>query len=237
MRETKAEILSEIEGEYLKAKKVANNTYKVEYKDGRIAIRFHHTDVVTWMPNGDVILNSGEYQTHTTKERINSFSNFQIMQHNWNWYVFNGYPNSWNPKAPNFNGVTFYDGITFKANGKLKSEDKSINYKKQNSLKRKITKYVKLIDDLESIPLPSGGDCWYCHLSNDEGNLDDLAHDKSHLINHLNEGYLHGSILWNAMKEYGYRDDQIYFQIQLKFKDTFKRALRKYLIKRLVLNA
>ncbi|MDD4354226.1 MAG: hypothetical protein PHN56_07280 [Candidatus Nanoarchaeia archaeon] len=60
--------------------------------------------------------------------------------------------------------------------------------------------------------------------------------NNDHLITHLKEKYLHGSILVNAMREAGYRDEQIRFHYAGKYFDAFKRSLRKYLQKRLISN-
>jgi hypothetical protein len=61
------------------------------------------------------------------------------------------------------------------------------------------------------------------------------GNNHDHLLSHLKENYLHGSLLVNAMREYGFRDDQIGFHYQLQLHDTFKRAVRKYLYKRLLI--
>lgn len=57
---------------------VANNTRVFERMapDGTLsyAIRLHNTDVVTYLPGGQIILNSGGWPTVTTQDRISSFS-------------------------------------------------------------------------------------------------------------------------------------------------------------------
>ena len=52
-------------------RKIGNNTYAYIEHDGSVAIELHGTKVVTIYPNGLYKLNSGGYQTHTTKKRIN----------------------------------------------------------------------------------------------------------------------------------------------------------------------
>ena len=100
---------------------------------------------------------------------------------------------------------------------------------------RKIKKYVDLITE-DNLPIPNNGDCWYCLMTTDKDKktLGDAFGDTSHLISHLEEGYVVGSLLVNAMREAGYRGEQISFHYQLKMVDAFKRALKKYLIKRLI---
>lgn len=73
-------------GRNAKSKKLANNTYCIRNEDS-IGIRLHQTNVITYFPNGRVVLNSGGYKTATTKDRINQFSPFRINQDKGIWYV------------------------------------------------------------------------------------------------------------------------------------------------------
>lgn len=76
MKETKTEIMRGIEGE--KARIIANNTVEF-YRGVERAIRLHHTDIVVFRPNGDIVLNSNGWRTPTTKDRMNKFI--------WPWYI------------------------------------------------------------------------------------------------------------------------------------------------------
>jgi hypothetical protein len=109
----------------------------------------------------------------------------------------------------------------------MKADDKKVN-----AMKKRIAKYVNLITK-DNLPVPSNGDCWLCLLRDKDGHTMG-ENDNSHLLSHLKEKYLHGSILVNAMREVGYKDQQIGFHYQMKLSDTFKRSLRKYLQKRLI---
>ena len=57
----------------LKSKLVKNNTRLTEYADGRRTLRLHATDIITWKPDGKIILNSGGWDTVTTRARFNEF--------------------------------------------------------------------------------------------------------------------------------------------------------------------
>lgn len=70
-------------------KKLANNTYAIR-RDENISIRLHATDIITYFPGGGFQLNSGGYQTATTKERINRFSPIRITQKDFTWYLPGG---------------------------------------------------------------------------------------------------------------------------------------------------
>ena len=231
MKQTKTEMLEGITHLIFKSKIIANNTVEIQYQNGDRAIKLHNTDVVTFKANGDVILNSGGWKTPTTKDRINRFSPFNIYQEDFRWYVAENY--KWE------NGINFSDGMTFYRDEKencyqLKGEIKPVDIEKRKRLKKQIKNYVNLID--LRLPVPDSGDCWDCLFKNKEGKTMGDISKSNHLISHFEDEYLHGSILVNAMKEKGYSDSQIGFHYQMNLRDTFKRALRQYLSKRLLMN-
>lgn len=98
------------------ASRIANNTAKIAYKDGRVAYRLHDTDVLTLMPNGDTVLSSGGWRTVTTKQRINAYlhRDYGITQSNYEWYLTR---TEWEPdtdggtRPVEKERVPFYDGI------------------------------------------------------------------------------------------------------------------------------
>ncbi len=70
-----------------------------------IAVRLHQTDVVIFHEDGTVELNSGGYETVTTKDRINKFSPMGIYQQQGDWYMHNG------EKTPFRDGIKIKDGV------------------------------------------------------------------------------------------------------------------------------
>lgn len=86
-----------------KSKKVANNTLEIDHGNGKSSIRLHDTDILTF-ENGKVTLDSGGWQTVTTKQRLNRFlpSGYRITQKNFEWFV----------NTPNGGKVAFSDGMT-----------------------------------------------------------------------------------------------------------------------------
>ena len=219
-RETKKEILEGIEN-VTSSKKIANNTVKATLSSGEEIVILHKTIIVS-KKDGRYTLNSGGWRTATTKERINDYSPARVWQKNSLWYLDGG--------------NLFYDGIVINYNGEIVSKKilpEKVE-KKTVKLKTKIAKFCNLITK-DNLPMPDNGDCWFCCMYTQDGkSWGDDSKDNHHLIEHLKDNYLHGSILVNAMREYGYRDDQIGFHYQLKLHDTFKRAVRKYLQKRLL---
>lgn len=223
MRQTKKEMLQGIEDKVQSSRIIGNNTLGIFYKDGTEAIRFHNTDIL-FVKDGVVTLNSGGWKTVTTKDRINQFLRhfdvpFYIQQRNHQWFIAQG---------------IFYDGMQFK-NGQQISPVQTDNKLERDKMLKRIKKYVDLITE-DNLPFPDNGDCWYCLMTTkDSGKtLGDAFGDTSHLISHLEEGYVVGSLLVNAMREAGYRDEQISFHYHLKLVDTFKKVVKKYLVKRLV---
>ena len=226
MRQTKKEMLQGIEDKVQSSRVFGNNTLRIIYKDGMEAIRFHNIDILS-VKDGVVTLNSGGWKTNTTKDRINQYLNhfdvpFYIQQRNHQWFIAQG---------------IFYDGMQFKNGQQISPVQTDNKLERDKRLKRikRIKKYVDLITE-DNLPIPNSGDCWYCLMKTDKDNktLGDAIGDTSHLISHLEEGYVVGSLLVNAMREAGYRDEQISFHYHLKLVDTFKCVLKKYLIKRLV---
>jgi len=220
MKETKKEILSGLTG-IKTSKLVANNTAKIEFENGNIAFRLHKTNVVTIKPDGTYILDTGGWKTVITKDRINQFSPFQVYSKNGIWYV---------------EDAIFFDGIEIKRrkvlNG-LTEKQQTAKEKKIKKIKRGIAGFVKLID--KPLPVPNNGDCWYCLLkTKNSQSLGDAFGDTEHLIDHIKEGYIHGSLLVNAMREKGFDDRQINIHYQIGVVDTFRRAVRQYLTKRLL---
>jgi hypothetical protein len=91
---------------------------------------------------------------------------------------------------------------------------------KGEKLAKEILKFCRLVNSIETLPEPNGGDCWLCMANNA---------DSDHLKSHIAEGYLHGTLLINAMCAAGYDENQIELHYRMNLRDTFKRALRRYL--------
>jgi len=78
-------------------RKLANNTYleirtpdwqSAPYGEGiDYAVRLHGTDVVTLHPDGSYTLDSGGWQTPTTKERINRFAPVAVWAVKRRWQI------------------------------------------------------------------------------------------------------------------------------------------------------
>jgi hypothetical protein len=218
MKRSKREILSHINEPITHAKIVDNNTLEIVYSDGTRAVRLHDTDIIR-IKDGITTLTSGGWKSVTTKERLNRFCPWlRLSQTKGVWYIKGG--------------SMFFDGMRFDGNGNPLDALQLPDLKGLTAIKKRIKGYCDLITK-DNLPTPSSGDCWYCLMTGGQ-TLGDKTNDHGHLENHIDEKYLHGSILANAMRAKGFDNRQIGIHYQLKLVNTFKRALRVYLQKRLI---
>jgi len=233
IRRTKAEQLAGVE--YVSAKKVAHNTVEYARADGTRVIRLHLTDIVEFLPDGSVRLNTSGFKTHTTKDRLNQYipKGWVIWADRGVWYV---------GKRAFSNGAddtrfVFCDGITFHSDGTITGV-KAGEFERCKLIAKKITKYCKALAKLDSIPKPEAGDCLICAIERDGEN----EMNADHLESHLDEQYFVGSLIYRAMRWAHCTD----FVISCAFGSTNSgrslgrrravRAVRRYLRARLGLS-
>lgn len=85
---THAEAVKMVKGiSYRTKRKVGNNTYAEILHDGSVGILLHSTYVVKIHPDDTVTLQSGGWQTSTTKDRINKYSPVRVYQRKYEWFV------------------------------------------------------------------------------------------------------------------------------------------------------
>jgi hypothetical protein len=71
---TYKELDAKLQGRCRDSRKVANNTYlKRDRYRNDIAVHLHSTDVLIFHANGDIWINTGGWNTPTTRDRINMF--------------------------------------------------------------------------------------------------------------------------------------------------------------------
>lgn len=207
-------------------RKIAGNTTVRKIDDG-VAIKLHETDIVTILDNGRTILNTGGWQTVTTKERINRYTKARIYQRASVWYI----------SDKTGNDSLFYDGMRISANGLPLKPKPTKKYEKQvKAIKKQSKEYAKnYVEALKAglIDYPNGGDCWACSMRDSEGNT---RMGESHLIDHMQEKYYVPSLLVNAGREAGYQDFQIGLMGiggQRLFIEP-ERVIYKYMVKHLM---
>ena len=194
------------------------STNIIDVGDGILGLKYHSTIVIEYYPDGNYKLNSGGWRTKTTKDRINEFTPFNVIQRNNVWYV---------------NGVPFKDNITINKDGSIENHLTEKDLKKVEKKRNKIKKYVNKFAESMPVPIPNNGDCWYCL---------GMLESNDHLWQHIEEEYFVPSLLLNALKDNGYKYDQIgtmgVFEdtgdLQFINIDLAKNALRKYLYNKLL---
>jgi hypothetical protein len=153
---------------------------------------------------------------------MNSYqSECTIIQDKGVWYV----STSGNPYQDKDSRVPYFDGIKIK-DGRVVNPKKSA-HRKEQSLLRQIKAYCTAVKKLDTLPTPSGGDCWYCSIHTEDGtSFGDTSKDKEHLLGHLKEKYIHGSLILNALQHVGYINPDFIFQMDIR--DSIVRAISKY---------
>jgi hypothetical protein len=157
------------------------------------------------------------------------------------------------------NRVPFYDGITVDSEGytprirqvgpspaKLRRHEREV-VRMQKKIERYIDGYIKAL--VKGMPMPSGGDCWFCALRTESGQTWGDMGNSAHLLTHMEERYYVPTLAVNALRATTkLTDTGIYLWLDMnqdtnrmggkkqgkKPYDSVKRALRKYMRKRLV---
>ena len=100
---------------------------------------------------------------------------------------------------------------------------------------QQIGKFANRITEKHIKP-PSAGDCWFCLFQSQGGKpLGEEIGDKSHLISHIREMHVPGSLIVNACRARG-RTDMflgIVFHDPARWLDEIRDDLKKYLIREL----
>lgn len=218
-RKTKAQMVADVAADhpgaviaYAHKDASKRNTLKYALRDGDFLIeflRYQDTDIIRWNADGSIVLNSGGWRTVTTKSRFNEhLPLIQVWQTRGVWYV--------GTAAGTFE---YYDGMVINPDGTV-IDTGSVESDRVKDYTKRINRFALLITD-DNLPVPNAGDCWYCSMIGGD--------DCEHLESHIDEGYVHGSLLVNAMRHVGYNDDQISVHYSMKLGDTFRRAVRKFL--------
>lgn len=203
-RRTKREIMSGVD--CTECKIIDHNTVEYMRENGDRVIRLHLTDIVTFKPNGTIILNTGGWNTVTTRDRINK----QIQTFGWMMYSEKNEPylskGWWHDE--NRKLYHFHDGITIsarkvKCDGKIYDKERE---KKARAWQRKCRQYAKtFVAKLQrrEIPAPGPGDCWMCSFVDGKDRAWGENSHQDHVIHHVIEKYYVPSLVMRATKQFG----------------------------------
>lgn len=232
-----------------RAKIIARNTFRYVTTEGATVTRLHLTDVVQAMPGGRFRLDSGGWQTMTTKDRINDAlrgSGFVVTSGKGVWHVAAGPSHAYDYGAAVADSVPFFDGMILPdafTSGRKKAEREGARVERT---KAQIKKFVcDAIKPGKPVPVPSGGDCWLCSMmdAEPEARRESSGHNireartrnDSHLLEHVREKYMHGSLIVNAFRYAGFADAGISLICFGTRPDhaRIRRTVRRYLQARL----
>lgn len=208
-----------------KPKIIERNTFSFTRGKDKV-IRLHKTDIVTFKPNGKMVLNSGGWRTKTTMARISNElkdNNYGIWADKGIWYVCDYIKQR---------TVAYYDNMVLPDCFMDKNAAKSLRARiKEEKLRKDIKKFVNLITP-DNLPISNAGDCWLCSLRDAKSiTLGQHTTDTNHLLEHIKEGYMHGSLIMNALKWAGYNTPQ--YILQLRLIPQIKRTVKRYLYSQL----
>lgn len=212
------ELDKKLQGRCKESRKYENNTY-LQRRGDNIAMKYHDTDVAIFYPDGSIKLDSGGWHTSTTKERLSlalAGTPFAICQDKGVWYIYkHGKDGYWWDKKNR--QCRYTDGIILKADGTIEGglTETPNREKADKALKAKVKKFAELCASRLPLDQPSGGDCWYCSMTDKDGkSWGDLSKDNDHIDRHMKEGYVVPSLVYNALKQY--------FNAPAAFWDAFK---------------
>lgn len=126
--------------------------------------------------------------------------------------------------------VGYYDGMVL-PQGRLPAELENDSQRGERELLALIDRYAQALSryiDRHGIPFPDRGDCWECSFRDTESGKvwGDIRGGSSHLLMHLKEQYVHGSLIYNALENSGYGNPRLVMEIGTKTEVV--RAVRRY---------
>jgi hypothetical protein len=183
-----------------RGKKIANNTY-LRVENEIAIIRLHETDIIKISADNSYVLDTGGWNTLTTRDRFNRFCPFRVFTEKNVPYV-----------SLKKGRQELFDGIKIKSevvlNPRPEQEEKRI-VETRKKLEKLITKYIKGFCDsirLYGLEYPGGGDCWYCSMFPQDN------FSTPHIFSHFEENYFVPSLLFNAIKLRGYKNPEFIFE-------------------------
>lgn len=138
----------------------------LERHGDHIGLWLIETRLIDYAPDGTLVLDSGGWQTATTKDRLNKHlpDGWRVYQDGGLWWLHNYHHNNKSFYNDHGNAYGWHDGITIRPDGSVENYSEHADEK---GLKKKIDKYVKgYVEALAKgdVPAPGFGDCWDCSM-------------------------------------------------------------------------
>lgn len=186
-------LLTDKRGKVRDSLRLENNTTAVR-RPGGIAVQLHGTDVVTFRDDGAVVLNSGGWDTMTTRDRLHRYApGARVYRHDGKTRV-----------AVGGRSFFFVDGFTYRPEtGEVLTDPALLDELEARTellkaAKKAARKWVRSMDADEARTLGDklaasdfGGDCFYCL-----GRVSGAAH----VALHLHERYYVPSLFVNSLR-------------------------------------
>lgn len=177
-------------------KKLENNTYLHRVAIDTLAVKLHQTDVVLIHSNGRFTLQTGGWQTVTTKDRINGYSPARVYSNNGVWHV---------------GEAAFHDGMQVDSTGKpigkvkLAANAEKAKKKLDKAVRDYINGFAAAAVEAGDLEAPGPGDCWGCCMKPTDGAATPPGGIMGigHIVEHFREKYYVPSLLWNACQNAG----------------------------------
>ena len=227
--ETWKHIASALDGRV--SRKIGNNTYVKQHDDGSVTILLHATHILRAHSNGTVTVDCKGYRSATTKDRLNVWlaDGLGISQEAGVWY--------WHQRGNEFKTLgMFTDGDVIHPDGHVAMLAGPEDIKNAKKLSKDIGAFAKKCAIALPLEPPSSGDCLYCQVE-----LQGTKPDASHLLSHMEEGYVVPSLVINALhhSKCAPIHRAAAFGAAPQFvgitRDTVRRAVRRYLKTRLTI--
>src|SRR5882762_3850822 len=92
---------TKLRGRCRESRKLANNTYARRRCSGKIAIQLHATDILTFHSDGQIDVNTGGWDTVTTRSRMNDYipGPWRVGGHRGSTLLYKMEPPAWTPVA------------------------------------------------------------------------------------------------------------------------------------------
>ena len=95
------ELDTKLQGRCKESRKLQNNTYAKRRYSGHIAIQLHATDILTFHSDGQIDVNTGGWDTVTTRSRMNDYipGPWRVGGHRGSTLLYKMEPPAWTPVA------------------------------------------------------------------------------------------------------------------------------------------
>ena len=187
-RMSKGEMLAAITAPIKESKMVARNTIQYETDDGDVVTRLHDTDIVRKTADGAIYIDTGGWNTATTRARIND----ALMGTPYHVHTDQGQVILRTPKKGN---VRFKQHAAIGPRGKITTDIQKGEAAGYDEYRPYIERYLKSML-ADGIPLDTGGDPW---VAPEDGG----KYAEQYVLEWLglgdsDEPYVFGSFIFNA---------------------------------------